>query len=165
MSRVHLTGGNPRLTGKDISQRVNLVSRTAQTSGQLPVLPLTPLHKAVGAPHNQPLAQLNAELMDVAFVDEPIQCAPTECAQVKGAYKFGTRLNWAQANQYKYLLDIGEYSTIMEKVRLMKVDGNGWSARFKRLMTTNSVILKSTIFPEWYTDRIQPCQCNFLVWK
>jgi hypothetical protein len=29
------------------------------------------------------------------------------------------------------------------------VDGNGWSARFKRLMTTNSVVLKSTIFPEW----------------
>lgn len=41
---------------------------------------------------------------------------------------------------YKYLLD---------------VDGNGWSARFKRLMSTNSVVLKSTIFPEWYTDRIQ----------
>ena len=55
--------------------------------------------------------------------------------------------------RYKYVLDI---------------DGNGWSARFKRLMSTNSAVLKSTIFPEWcagkpplrltrrYTDRIQP---------
>lgn len=43
--------------------------------------------------------------------------------------------------RYKYLLDI---------------DGNGWSARFKRLMTTNSAVLKSTIFPEWYSARIQP---------
>ena len=37
----------------------------------------------------------------------------------------------------------------------MKIDGNAWSARFKRLMSTNSVILKSTMFPEWYADRIQ----------
>lgn len=43
--------------------------------------------------------------------------------------------------RYKYLLD---------------VDGNGWSARFKRLLSTNSVVLKSTIFPEWFTDHIQP---------
>lgn len=25
-------------------------------------------------------------------------------------------------------------------------------------MSTNSVVLKSTIFPEWYQDRIQPCE-------
>jgi hypothetical protein len=37
-------------------------------------------------------------------------------------------------DRYKYILDI---------------DGNGWSARFKRLMSTNSAVLKSTIFPEW----------------
>lgn len=37
----------------------------------------------------------------------------------------------------------------------MKIDGNAWSARFKRLMSTNSVVLKSTMFPEWYADRIQ----------
>jgi hypothetical protein len=44
-------------------------------------------------------------------------------------------------HSYKYLLDI---------------DGNGWSARFKRLMSTNSAVLKSTMFPEWYSARIQP---------
>lgn len=53
--------------------------------------------------------------------------------------------------QYKYVLD---------------VDGNGWSGRFhrcvlrrfeeredadgeRRLMASNSLVLKSTIFPEW----------------
>jgi len=45
------------------------------------------------------------------------------------------------AGQYKYVLD---------------VDGNGWSGRFKRLITSNSLIFKSTIYPEWYTDRIEP---------
>lgn len=48
---------------------------------------------------------------------------------------------WPEANEYKYLLDL---------------DGNGWSARFKRLLSTNSVVLKSTIFPEWFTEHIQP---------
>jgi hypothetical protein len=103
----------------DISQRVNLVSRTAQISGHVPVLPLKPLNKPVGAPHNQPLIQLNRDLMDVAFVDEPIQCEPEECVKVKGEYKFGTRLNWAQANQYKYLLDIGESLFRSERSKLM----------------------------------------------
>ena len=35
------------------------------------------------------------------------------------------------------------------RLTAVKIDGNGWSARFKRLMTSNSLIFKSTIFPEW----------------
>nr|XP_031859158.1 uncharacterized protein CI109_005353 [Kwoniella shandongensis]KAA5526230.1 hypothetical protein CI109_005353 [Kwoniella shandongensis] len=125
----------------NISQRVNLVSRAAQNTGQLPMLDITPPNAPVGSPRDTPLSQLNADLMDVAFVDEAIQCDEKVCEVVQGRYTFGERKDWSQGNQYKYLLDI---------------DGNGWSARFKRLMSTNSVVLKSTIFPEWYTDRIQP---------
>lgn len=33
---------------------------------------------------------------------------------------------------------------------LIQVDGNGWSGRFRRLMSMNSLIFKSTIYPEWY---------------
>ncbi|KAG6858275.1 hypothetical protein C0991_003157, partial [Blastosporella zonata] len=29
------------------------------------------------------------------------------------------------------------------------LDGNGWSSRFKRLITSNSLIFKATIYPEW----------------
>lgn len=43
--------------------------------------------------------------------------------------------------KYKYLID---------------VDGNGWSGRFHRLMSTKSVVLKTTLFPEWYSERIMP---------
>nr|XP_019015081.1 uncharacterized protein I206_01169 [Kwoniella pini CBS 10737]OCF53862.1 hypothetical protein I206_01169 [Kwoniella pini CBS 10737] len=128
----------------NISQRINLVSKTAEPLGHIPVLDVPSQHnpnKPVGAPRNTPLSQLNAELMDVAFVDQAIQCDQDVCYQIQEGYKFAGRKTWSQGNQYKYLLDI---------------DGNGWSARFKRLMTSNSVVLKSTIFPEWYTDRIQP---------
>ena len=89
------------------------------------------------------MRKLNEDLIDVAFTGQPIQCDEPTCTELADNYRFGDRLDWSGSNQYKYMLDI---------------DGNGWSARFKRLMTTNSVILKSTIFPEWYTDRVQPCE-------
>jgi hypothetical protein len=31
----------------------------------------------------------------------------------------------------------------------LDVDGNGWSSRFHRLMMSGSLVLKSTIYPEW----------------
>ncbi|OAX31390.1 hypothetical protein K503DRAFT_664223, partial [Rhizopogon vinicolor AM-OR11-026] len=36
------------------------------------------------------------------------------------------------------------------------VDGNGCSSQFKRLMITNALIFKSTIYPECFTDRLAP---------
>ncbi|WVF70460.1 hypothetical protein IAT40_005250 [Kwoniella sp. CBS 6097] len=128
----------------NISQRINLVHQGAQTSGYLPTFETPPRDSPetpVGHPIDLSLSQLNTELMDVGFVDEAIQCDREVCREVQNKYRFAGRKDWNQGNQYKYLLDI---------------DGNGWSARFKRLMSTNSVVLKSTIFPEWYTDRIQP---------
>ncbi|KAG2068523.1 hypothetical protein BDR04DRAFT_1208651 [Suillus decipiens] len=46
-----------------------------------------------------------------------------------------------EAGHYKYVFDI---------------DGNGWSGRFKRLMTSNSLVFKSSIYPEWFMDRVAP---------
>ena len=109
----------------------------------------------IGLAQVKSLGELNEELVDVAFVDEPIQCDQEVCDDMKKIYHFDERVDWAHGNQYKYLLDIGEYSDVAVYLKLT-ADGNGWSARFKRLMSTNSLILKSTIFPEWYTDRVQP---------
>ncbi|GMK58662.1 hypothetical protein CspeluHIS016_0601040 [Cutaneotrichosporon spelunceum] len=125
----------------NVTQRVNLISHGTRKEGTVPVLPVTPAGAPVGAAHAQEYAALNKKLLDVAFVDEPIQCERGGCETLLEQYHFADRKDWTAANDYKYLLD---------------VDGNGWSARFKRLMSTNSVVLKSTIFPEWYTDRIQP---------
>ncbi|ODO07250.1 hypothetical protein L198_00829 [Cryptococcus wingfieldii CBS 7118] len=126
----------------NISQRINLVQHTGQKEGTLPVLPpALDSSSPVGYPVETPLGDLNDDLVDVAFVDHAIQCDDAVCDEIQENYHFGDRKTWAEGNGYKYLLDL---------------DGNGWSARFKRLMTTQSVVLKSTIFPEWYTDRIQP---------
>ncbi|KAF8576246.1 glycosyltransferase family 90 protein [Ramaria rubella] len=87
------------------------------------------------------MSALNSAFMDVAFVGAPMQCQPPVCDVLKGMFEWRSRQTWQDAWQYKYIMDI---------------DGNGWSARFKRLMTSNSLIFKSTIFPEWYTERIMP---------
>jgi hypothetical protein len=36
------------------------------------------------------------------------------------------------------------------------VDGNGWSSRFKRLISSNALVLKATVYPEWFSRRIMP---------
>lgn len=32
---------------------------------------------------------------------------------------------------------------------VLTVDGNGWSSRLHRLLTTGSMVVKMTIMPEW----------------
>lgn len=81
--------------------------------------------------------------VDFAFTGKAGQCDEQDgsCDYVTNLIDFQPGLGWNQANEYKYLLDI---------------DGNAWSGRFHRLLSSNSVVLKSTIFPEWYSDWIQP---------
>jgi len=48
-------------------------------------------------------------------------------------YKYRDRMGVKEAAQYKYVID---------------VDGNAWSARFQRLISSGSVVFKSTVFRE-----------------
>ncbi|KAI5451156.1 hypothetical protein NCC49_002032 [Naganishia albida] len=126
----------------NISQRVRLVDQATQHAGTVPIIPpAASSDTAVGKPEPAQVGPLNDLLLDVAFVGEPIQCQDQHiCDELKNTFEFRGRQGWDKANKYKYIFDI---------------DGNGWSARFKRLMSTNSLILKTTVFPEWYQDRIQ----------
>jgi len=72
----------------DISQRINLVSHTARTTGFTPVYDISEPFAAVGAPRDTALSRLNSELVDVGFVDEAIQCDPEVCAEIGDTYKF-----------------------------------------------------------------------------
>lgn len=126
----------------NISQRMRLVDQADRKAGQWEVLRAQSPAHAVGHPIERRFQELNEQYLDVGFVDRPIQCGPdSSCDRVAARYDFKPRQPWSQAAQYKYVFDI---------------DGNGWSARFKRLISTNSCVVKTTIFPEWYQDRIQP---------
>jgi hypothetical protein len=95
----------------------------------------------VGSPQTARKARVNPAMMDIAFVREPSQCDAPTCAYMKEIYEYKRTQNIKEAGNYKYVLDI---------------DGNGWSGRFKRLITSNSLVFKSTIYPEWFSDRIAP---------
>ncbi|CAH7676894.1 family 90 glycosyltransferase [Phakopsora pachyrhizi] len=84
---------------------------------------------------------LNQRFMDTSFSGGPVQCDPETCEIMKKVIKFESTMGLDESYKYKYLIDL---------------DGNGWSGRFHRLMSTKSIVLKSTIFPEWYSDRVQP---------
>ncbi|GAA5975453.1 hypothetical protein JCM11641_004268 [Rhodosporidiobolus odoratus] len=83
------------------------------------------------------------QYIDFAFTGKAGQCSEEDgsCEAVRQLFDFQRPFGWNEANEYKYMLDL---------------DGNAWSGRFHRLLSTNSVVLKSTIFPEWYAGWIQP---------
>lgn len=74
--------------------------------------------------------------LDFGFAGKLSQCTDSDgsCEAVKEVFDFSPPIGWNEANEFKYMLDL---------------DGNAWSGRFHRLLASNSVVLKSTIFPEW----------------
>ncbi|GLB41254.1 putative glycosyltransferase family 90 protein [Lyophyllum shimeji] len=95
----------------------------------------------VGEPVDVRKARYAPAMLDVAFAGKPLSCAGEMCEELARIFEFRKPQSFKAAGQYKYILD---------------VDGNGWSSRFKRLITSNALIFKSTIYPEWFTDRIAP---------
>lgn len=63
------------------------------------MLPVSAPNTPVGAAQPKEYAQLNRELMDVAFVDEPIQCEGGVCDKLKQQYHFADRKDWTAANK------------------------------------------------------------------
>ncbi|KAF7292611.1 CAP10 domain-containing protein [Mycena indigotica] len=80
-----------------------------------------------------PLARLNKEVMDVAFVKEVVRIAPEH--RVGDSVELG--VSWG----YKYLLDL---------------DGMGYSGRFMAFLASDSVPLKNTIYDEFFSGWIEP---------
>lgn len=125
------------------THRLRLLSLTNAVDGVIALLSPDVKGTTAQSIADAPLAALNEAHMDLAFVGEPIQCSVKDgsCAEIKASYAFRGRVTPADLDAAKYLMD---------------VDGNAWSARFQRLMLSGSLLFKSTIMPEWFSDRIQP---------
>ncbi|KAK8858562.1 hypothetical protein IAR55_002791 [Kwoniella newhampshirensis] len=76
---------------------------------------------------------LSKAYADVKLSGQPVQVAKT--------IEFGQKVWPEQAAAFKYNLD---------------VDGNGWSSRFHRLLSTGSPVIKFTMFPEWHMQWLTP---------
>lgn len=124
------------------SHRIRTVRDANALNGTLTILP--PVHSPsdlMGSHKVVKKAHLNPALLDIAFADKPISCAQAECDKLRKDYTWRERQDNQEAGKYKYVLD---------------VDGNGWSGRFKRLVTSHALPFKSTIYPEWFAERIAP---------
>ncbi|GFZ45243.1 hypothetical protein JCM24511_02969 [Saitozyma sp. JCM 24511] len=85
---------------------------------------------------------LSAAYTDVKLAGGAHQCpTPALCEQVGQTIEFGEKVWPEEAAVYKYALD---------------VDGNGWSSRFHRLLSSGSPVLKMTMFPEWNMEVLTP---------
>ena len=93
-------------------------------------------------------------LLDFAFVSEPVSCEDHTCDELQRIFEFRMPHNARMAGRYKYIMDVSSlcgvrWATLLNRATNDQVDGNGWSSRFKRLITSNSLVFKSTIYPEW----------------
>ncbi|XP_006456003.1 hypothetical protein AGABI2DRAFT_77669 [Agaricus bisporus var. bisporus H97] len=124
------------------TQRPRTVDFANDMEGEVNVLfPPAGRDDPVGEGRNVSKSKINPAVFDIAFAGEPLQCEKDYCGEIAKMYDWRKYQNTRGASVYKYVLD---------------VDGNGWSSRFQRLMISNALIFKATIYPEWFLDRIQP---------
>ncbi|WVQ65645.1 uncharacterized protein L199_003823 [Kwoniella botswanensis] len=101
---------------------------------------------------NDPLTSLEDEYSteevmkfyyDMKLSGQPIQCSEEDgtCEDMRREIQWAGHQGAEELNRHKFLLDI---------------DGNGWSGRFRRLMSTNSMVIKMTMFTEWFQPHLIP---------
>ncbi|UZJ57614.1 hypothetical protein CBS101457_006934 [Exobasidium rhododendri] len=90
----------------------------------------------------QSLANLHGSTFDVAF-SGMTNCFedPKPCEKLASVAPLVNWTNPRQSLSHKFLFDL---------------DGNGMSGRFYRLLESNSVVFKQTMFAEWHDDRLVP---------
>ncbi|KAF9041387.1 glycosyl transferase family 90-domain-containing protein [Panaeolus papilionaceus] len=137
--RIHLVRMANELNGteKILMPRVNVLDGQEYS----PLISSSALRVGKGA--ELPKSIVNPAMMDISFTGHAIGCDQPYCDYLETLFEWKPKqnANGKQAGNHKYLVD---------------VDGNGWSSRFKRLITSNSLVFKATAYPEWWLDRIQP---------
>lgn len=89
-----------------------------------------------------PLREMNNEFMNTSFT-KAVGCSGFKggCDAMKQYYRFAEHVPMGEHWRHKYLID---------------VDGMGYSARVMALLTSDSAVVKATIYREFFTDWIQP---------
>lgn len=90
-----------------------------------------------------PVKLLNEQWFDVGLAGGPAQCETSDgsCQELQNEFDWKDTIRGPEGLTYKYVID---------------VDGNAWSSRFRRLLLSNNVVLKTTFYPEWFNDILIP---------
>ena len=90
-----------------------------------------------------PIKQLNDDFMDTAFT-KAVGCmlyTRGGCEGLQRDHRFADAVPLGEHWRHKYLIDF---------------DGMGYSARFFAFLASDSAVLKSTVYREYFSDWIQP---------
>ncbi|WVQ78070.1 hypothetical protein IAT38_000151 [Cryptococcus sp. DSM 104549] len=119
------------------SQRERLHTFAANVSGTVPLL------LPNGTVQDWGKEDLTERWLDIGLVGGPILCSAEDgsCDDMAREIDFKGVVKKEDIHKYRYSID---------------VDGNGWSSRFRRLLSGNTVVLKSTVYPEWFHTMLIP---------
>ncbi|KAH7929024.1 glycosyltransferase family 90 protein [Leucogyrophana mollusca] len=87
-----------------------------------------------------PVAKLNSDIMDVAFVSA-VGNYPGGEEALRKDHRFGDAVPLGKHWAYKYLVDL---------------DGMSYSGRFMAFMASDSAVVKATVYEEYFSDWLQP---------
>jgi len=87
-----------------------------------------------------PAKDVNNDIMDVAFVSA-VGTYPGGESELRKYHRFADSVPLGRHWSYKYLIDL---------------DGMSYSGRFMALLASDSAVLKSTVYKEFFSDWIQP---------
>ena len=89
-----------------------------------------------------PVEEMNAEFMDTAFT-KAVGCTGFAggCKAMESYYRFMPPVPMGEHWRHKYLIDF---------------DGMSYSARLLALLASDSAVIKSTVYREFFSDWIQP---------
>ncbi|KAL4061999.1 glycosyltransferase family 90 protein [Scleroderma citrinum] len=100
----------------------------------------SPLNPGTFISTTVPARDLNQEIMDVAFVSA-VGSYPGGETALRKAHRFADSVPLSEHWSYKYLIDL---------------DGMGYSGRFMAFMASDSAVIKSTVYKEYFSDWVQP---------
>lgn len=98
-----------------------------------------------------PRQEVVEKYLDVGLVPPLIQCERPQdfCDDVTQEIGFLPEVSQSRGQDAKIQMDL---------------DGNGWSQRFPRLMSTGSVVFKSTVYPDWNSNWLVPYYHYVVSW-
>jgi hypothetical protein len=105
---------------------------------------LSPTNSGEWTPYTTTMHALAAHI-SLRITGTASQCSPSVCAKELHTFNISpdheNKDPENEAHRHRFLLD---------------VDGNSFSGRYHRLLRTNSLVLKQTVFEEWHDDRLWP---------
>lgn len=144
--RGKATGGLIDVSTVNSSHRQRLVSMlNASDASSMQEKDLTSWSNSTGIKGTDRIALSDwlQDTADVAFTDT--MCSPTAttnaCHEMSHQFRTSAPLSMKAQYRWKYLPDI---------------DGNSLSGRFRAFLTSNSCVMKATIFKEWHDHRLMP---------